>query len=92
MNKSGTNSKPSFNCDDLQELIPAYIAGALIKSDIEYTQQLVNKCLGVSVSLKTYVAISDAYANNVPPAEPPAELHDRLMSRLRARREQLSDK
>ncbi len=68
------------DCESLQALLPAYSIGATTENETRLVKTLLPLCPDVAAELPEYVALSEAILQTVPPAIPPATLHDKLMT------------
>jgi hypothetical protein len=70
------------DCDTLRALIPAYSVGATDPEETALVEQLLPLCPEGEAELNEYLALSQAMHYTVPAAQPPAHLHDKLMTAI----------
>lgn len=69
-----------MSCDEIEELLPEYVLGALSRSEtVEVVRHLCN-CLTHTTSLDKYEAVCLALCASVPIVNPPAHLKARLLA------------
>jgi anti-sigma factor RsiW len=78
------SSIPTSPCDELSELLPAYAAGALIPEEVEHVKTLLEKCPQMQAEVAEYRTLMTGFYDRVEPVSPPADLHERLMKKVRA--------
>ena len=71
-----------MNCDEIEELIPAYALGALEPTERQEVEQHVDTCHHCSQVLWDHLEATTALARTVPSADPPESLWDRIQERL----------
>jgi hypothetical protein len=78
------SSKPNSHCDELSELLPAFVAGALTPEEVEHVKALLEKCPQMQSEVAEYRTLMTGFYDRIEPVLPPLQLHNRLMKKLRA--------
>jgi hypothetical protein len=78
-------NRNSTVCDELRDLLPGYAIGAADDEEARYVESLLEVCPEARQELADYFAVTELFYSVVEPVEPPAALHNRLISELRAR-------
>src|SRR4051794_29743543 len=78
------SSKPTSHCDELSELLPAFIAGALTPEEVEHVKTLLEKCPAMQSEVAEYRTLMTGFYDRIEPVAPPPQLHARLMKKVRA--------
>jgi len=71
------------DCDRLRELIPAYTIGATDPDETALVEALLPNCPEISVEIAEYASMSRAFLYTMSLEQPPASLHDKLLTRIR---------
>lgn len=67
---------------DVYELIPVYALGALGEDEAREVEAHLQRCTACRAELAVYEGVADQIALAVPELEPPADLRERLLSRV----------
>ncbi len=74
-------------CDELRDLLPAYMIGATDADETALVESLLERCTDyadeIAAEARDYAAIGYEIALSAPPVQPSAALHDRIMSAAR---------
>jgi len=75
------NRPPQNNdsCNELRDLLPAYIVGATTADEAELVKRLLPKCPDVAKELDTYAQISMGLTQQIDPVIPPASLRNKIL-------------
>ena len=76
-------SAPQADCDQLRELIPAYVMGGIDPSEKARISALLEDCPSVAAELQDYIQLTGGLLTDTDPVVPPAHLHASLMSAIR---------
>jgi len=71
-------------CEEIEELLPAYVLGALSAEESAAVARHLAGCFGHAGSLSAYEAVGDALAAGVPMVNPPSQLRERLLRSVAA--------
>jgi anti-sigma-K factor RskA len=74
------------NSNHVEELLPAYAIDALEEDETVRVSEHLAGCLACRAELTAYQAVADSLALAAPDAEPPADLKQRLMTRVQPSR------
>ena len=74
-----------LTCEEIEELLPAYVLGALSVGETAAVARHVQRCFGHVESLRAHAAVGDGLAAGVPMAVPPADLRARLLASVTKR-------
>jgi anti-sigma factor RsiW len=77
-------SRPTSPCDELSELLPAFVAGALIPEEVAHVKSLLEECPQMQSEVAEYRTLMTGFYDRVEPVSPPPSLHERLMKKVRA--------
>lgn len=69
-------------CQELQNLLPAYVIGATTPEEAKRVQELLPQCPDVTQELQSYAQIGVSLMQQVTPVIPPATLRAKLLDRL----------
>lgn len=75
----------TLTCEETEELLPAYMLGALDPAEMATVARHARGCLQHVDSLAAYEAVGDGLAASVPLIDPPAHLRARLLAGLGTR-------
>jgi anti-sigma factor RsiW len=78
------SSNPTSPCDELSQLLPAFVAGALIPEEVAHVKALLEVCPEMQSEVAEYRTLMTGFYDRVEPVAPPPQLHARLMKKLRA--------
>lgn len=78
------SSKSTSPCDELSELLPAFVAGALIPEEVEHVKTLLEQCPQMQSEVAEYKTLMTGFYDRVEPVSPPTSLHETLMKKIRA--------
>jgi len=81
MNKQDS-LKLSSDCDELANLLPAYIAGALNSEEVEHVKVLLKKCPEMQSEADEYATLMTGFYDRIEPVSPPRSLHASLMKKI----------
>ena len=87
MSTNSENPSPNLNtldCDDLRQLIPAYVIGATTPEEAQQVAQLLPLCPDVASELEVYASMTQGLAIRVEAVEPPAHLRKAFLDRVAA--------
>lgn len=70
---------PTDLCQELQDLLPAYVIGATTEAEANLVRELLPQCPEVAAELHIYAGISAGLMEQVNPIEPPPDLRNRLL-------------
>lgn len=79
------SSIPTSPCDELAELLPAFVAGALTPKEISHVKSLLEKCPQMQSEVAEYRTLMTGFYDRVEPVSPPSHLHEKLMKKVRAK-------
>lgn len=71
-------------CDELRQLLPEFAVGALNSDEVRRVKALLEECPDLREELVEYFALTAAFYERIEPVEPPKELHERLLAKVRA--------
>jgi hypothetical protein len=77
------SSTPTSPCDELAELLPAYVAGALVPEEVKHVKTLLEQCPQMQSEVAEYRTLMTGFYDRVEPVSPPINLHERLMKKVR---------
>lgn len=72
-----------LNCDELRELIPAYVAGGIDAREKAQIEASLERCPEAAAELREYIQMTGALLLEPAPVAPPAHLHDQIMRAAR---------
>lgn len=87
MSMSENQPKPeayTSACDELRALLPAYVIGAADADEIARVRVLLEQCPEARAEMDEYAAVSAGLYAPIAPVTPPADLHDRILGKVRA--------
>jgi anti-sigma-K factor RskA len=82
MNAETNNAKMLSACDELHELLPAYVLGVATAVEKQRVQELLVECPEGQADLRAYVQLSQGLLKTTVAMQPPAHLHDKLMQAI----------
>lgn len=71
------------DCDELRDLLPAYVIGATTKDEAERVKKLLPVCPDIAKDLDTYAQISIGLTQQIDPVIPPASLKSKILEQAR---------
>jgi hypothetical protein len=71
-------------CEDLRELLPAYLIGASDPDEVALVETLLEQCPEVQSEFADYWNITETFYADVAPRTPPQSVHDKLLARVKA--------
>ena len=74
--------QPQNTCDELRNLLPAYVIGATTPEEAERVQKLLPECPEVAKELESYAHITVGLMQQVEPAIPPPNLRNRILEQI----------
>ena len=77
--ESNPRSPQPLDCNQLRELIPAYIAGGIDAQEKAQIEASLEFCPEVAEELREYLAVTQALLHEPEPVQPPTYLHDKIM-------------
>ncbi len=77
------NPQP-LDCDQLRELIPAYVVGGIDPQEKAQIEESLEQCPEVADELREYLLVSEALLYEPVPVQPPAHLHHQIMNAISA--------
>lgn len=80
-----TQTPRRTDCDELRDLLPAYMIGATTLEESARVRTLLPQCPEVAAEAAEYAALSRALSETVEPVPPPARVKSALMARLAER-------
>jgi anti-sigma factor RsiW len=80
------SAKPTSHCDELSELLPAFVAGALNPEEVEHVKALLQKCPQMQSEVAEYRTLMTGFYDRIEPVAPPSQLHAKLMKKVRAKK------
>ena len=84
MKPSNKPGLPPDACQELRELLPAYVVGATNQEEAERVQTLLAECPDVAAELETYAHITASLTQQAQPIAPPPDLRNRLLQQALA--------
>lgn len=78
--------RPNLNqdaCDELRDLLPAYVIGATTDNEAQRVQQLLLECPEVAEELASYAQITVGLTQQIDPVIPPANLRNKLLEQAK---------
>ena len=73
-------NRPNLDdCNELRDLIPAYVIGATTEEEARRVQQLLPDCPEVAAELETYAQITFGLTEQINPVIPPATLRNKIL-------------
>lgn len=70
-----------LSCEEIRDLIPAYVIGALDPTTQQQVQAMLEECPDLQPEIRDYKALSDELLLATPPAKAPAHLLENILSR-----------
>ena len=70
-------------CQELREMLPAYVIGALNADEMARIQALFEACPEAKGELKDYAAVAVGFLDRVDPVSPPAALLGDILDAIR---------
>lgn len=74
-------------CDELRELLPAYILGATTAAEAQKVRELIPQCPEIDDEMKSLANLSASLTHQVEPKQPPAGLRERLLEQATGERD-----
>lgn len=71
-----------LDCDELRELIPAYVTGGIDAQEKAQIEESLEHCPEAAEELRDYLLVTKALLYEPNPVQPPAHLHDQIMSAI----------